>query len=169
MAEWIAEAALAVLTPRHLMIFEFGSGASACGDRTLQKAVGIFDKQLDAGARDAEPFRAVLRRVSRVDLVEENGAPSTSRPATPPGFRSSVALSACLYQATAASASGTISITEMDADSCWPSVTVVSIRRLVPSVSGSVSRIRASGPFRQWQTQMERMAPPSTGIMAPVM
>src|SRR5713226_4122318 len=43
----------------------------------------------------------------------KNGAPLISRPATPPRFHSSMAPSASLYQAAAAVASGTISITEI--------------------------------------------------------
>ncbi len=43
----------------------------------------------------------------------KKAAPPISRPATPPRFHSSVAPSAALYQATAASASGTITITEI--------------------------------------------------------
>jgi hypothetical protein len=50
----------------------------------------------------------------------KKGAPSTSRPATPPRSQSSAAPSAALYHRTAACASGTISITERDVGGVAP-------------------------------------------------
>jgi hypothetical protein len=50
----------------------------------------------------------------------KKGAPPISRPATPPRFHSCRAPSAASYQATAASASGTISITEITGGSVMP-------------------------------------------------
>jgi hypothetical protein len=71
-SEWITKADLAMLSPRHLVIFDFRFLAGACGNRTFNRRVWVVDEQLDPSARGAERVRAVLRWVVRVGLMEED-------------------------------------------------------------------------------------------------
>jgi hypothetical protein len=115
-SEWITKAALAMLFPRHLVIL--------ISDPRLAPAA--IARSIDASGSSTNSSIRVLVAPSGSGLFSDGlfglaswrktGAPSISKPATPPRFHSSVAPSAFLYQATAAEASGTISITETDVD-----------------------------------------------------
>ena len=71
MTEGVPEPTLAVRSPQLLMILDLRSRTRTRGDSAISHSVRIIDKQLNTGARYADPVRAVLGRVVRVRLVQE--------------------------------------------------------------------------------------------------
>ena len=116
MPEGIAEATLAMGIPRHLVIVHLGAGRGSFGHRVSHHAVRIVRGQPNARTRGPSLVGAEFCRVGRIHLVQKERGEATSSPATPPRFQSTLAPSAFRYQAIVASASGTMSITEIAVD-----------------------------------------------------
>jgi len=57
-------------SPRHLMVLDVRSETCARSDRSIHDGVGVINKKLDPGARDAKPTRTILGNVARVDLMQ---------------------------------------------------------------------------------------------------
>jgi hypothetical protein len=120
MPKWVGEPTLPMYAPRRVVIREALDVARPSIACPLDELIRVLHEYLNPSR--AEPGVNRLRSVILPGTAScrKKGAPSTSRPATPPRSQSSVAPSAALYHRTAACASGTISITERDVGGVAP-------------------------------------------------
>jgi len=111
-AEGVEKVALTMNAPRCVVISHvIETALRARGQCTCHERVGVIAEHLDSHGRRAEDggtFPPV-----RFWLADENGAPASSSPATEPRLHNTVAPRARSYQAIAAGASVTASMTEM--------------------------------------------------------